>query len=82
MVRSRMTVADVLENWLTYEFQKSGFRFDKSAARYRDNRTGQFVAEQKILNTVVELGPNKNSFGRLRSRKHDEHYPAIRRWQD
>jgi hypothetical protein len=66
-----MKLADALSGWLIAELQREGFRFDRDAARYRDNRTGRFVAEQRILDTFVELGEGKNSFAGFAQRNMD-----------
>jgi hypothetical protein len=50
--KNRKKFHNILTDWLVYEFQRSGFRFDRSAARYRDNKTGRFVAESQVLRTV------------------------------
>ena len=57
-----MRVYEAIGGWLLAELQREGFRWDTAAARYRDNRTGRFVAEQTIKNTFIELGEGTNSF--------------------
>lgn len=47
-----MKVREAIRGWLVYEFQRVGFRWDSQAARYRDNRTGRFVAETRILDVA------------------------------
>jgi len=47
------TVSDLLTRWLHHELaRRTGYRWDSSAARYRDKRTGRFVPETRVLSTV------------------------------
>ena len=47
-----MRVYEAIGGWLVAELQREGFRWDTTVARYRDNRTGRFVAESRILETA------------------------------
>lgn len=46
------TVLDTIGRWLIHEFQRTGFTWDTSIARYRDRATGQLVSESTVLDTV------------------------------
>lgn len=53
---NRTRVRDILARWLVYELaERAGFRWDRSAARYRDMATGRFVSEARVLSTVEQF---------------------------
>lgn len=54
------TLSQALSSWMLYELQEVGFTYDPVSLRYRNKRTGQYVAEKSVIRLVS--GEEKDSY--------------------